>query len=73
MSNDILSNFFKGKTTYDETIKNIEDLMIEQIEEEVKDCTNCDYGKYNDMWDLHFCYCPEDCKNWNKWKENKNK
>ena len=49
MPNDILSNFFKGETTYDETIKNIEDFMIEKIEEEVKDCTNCDYGKYNDM------------------------
>ena len=49
MPNDILSNFFKGKITYDETIKNIEDFMIEKIEEKVKDCTNCDYGKYNDM------------------------
>lgn len=34
----------------------------------VKGCRNCRHGKYNDFWKTHFCYCPNDCKNWDKWE-----
>ena len=40
------------------------------MEEKIKDCTTCDWGKYNDHYNLPFCYCPEDCKNWDHWTEN---
>lgn len=72
MPNDILSIFFKGETTYDETIKNIEDFMIKKIEEEIKDCTTCDWRKFNDYWNMPFCYCTEECIDWDKWKEKIN-
>ena len=36
----------------------------------VKDCSTCNWGKYNDYWNMPFCYnVEEECKNWDKWKE----
>lgn len=40
-----------------------------QSDKKVKDCTTCEWGKYNDYFDLPFCYNPEECKNWDQWKE----
>ena len=38
--------------------------------ENKKDCTTCDWGKYNDHWNMPFCYCVEKCINWDHWKGN---
>ena len=27
------------------------------------DCTTCKWGKYNDHWDMPFCYNPKECNN----------
>lgn len=34
----------------------------------VKDCRNCGYGGYNDHYCTYFCYCADECKDWDKWK-----
>ena len=36
---------------------------------EVKDCTTCNWGMFNDHWDMPFCYCPNACIKWDQWKE----
>jgi len=36
--------------------------------EEVKDCTTCKYGKYNDRLGKPFCYNPEECEEWERWE-----
>lgn len=38
----------------------------------VKDCTTCEYGKYNDRYKTYFCYNnKKDCKEWNLWEEKR--
>ena len=38
--------------------------VIEQEKNKARcDCTTCKYGKYNDHWDMSFCYNPEKCDN----------
>ena len=34
----------------------------------IKDCRNCKEGKYNDHYGIHFCYCSDDCVNFNLWE-----
>lgn len=34
---------------------------------EIKDCTTCDWGHENDMFNIPFCYNVEPCVNWDKW------
>ena len=54
---------------FNEKIRNsIESLPSVQLEEYKKGCRNCRHGKYNDLWKTHFCYCPNDCDNWNMWE-----
>ena len=38
---------------------------------EIRDCSTCDYGHFNDHWGMPFCYSDEECKDWNKWKPKK--
>ena len=34
-----------------------------------KDCSNCKYGCYNDIFNQYFCYNDSvKCENWNKWE-----
>ena len=40
--------------------------------EQVKDCTTCDWGKFNDHFDLYFCYNYEECIEYSAWKEKQN-
>lgn len=37
--------------------------------DEVRDCTTCDWGKFNDHWNMPFCYCSGECNEWDQWKE----
>lgn len=45
-------------------------------DKEIKDCNNCKYGRYNDIFDTNFCYYKpwyskdkiSGCKNWDKWE-----
>ena len=46
----------------------IESLPPAQPERAVKDCRNCGYGGYNDHYCTYFCYCADECKDWDKWK-----
>ena len=39
-----------------------------KIDNELIDCTSCAYGRYNDHWNTLFCYCDEECIDWNKYK-----
>ena len=39
-----------------------------QPERAIKDCRNCKHGNYNDHWDTHFCYNPDNCVDWNLWE-----
>ena len=43
-------------------------LPSAQSERAIKDCRNCKYGKYNDHWDLYFCYYSGDCNDGDKWE-----
>ena len=39
----------------------------------VKDCTSCKYGQYNDRYETYFCYnMNEYCKEWDKWEARSN-
>lgn len=43
--------------------------FLEGIEPEaIKDCRNCKHGKYNDCFNVLFCNCNGDCKDWEKWE-----
>ena len=54
---------------FNEKIRNsIESLPSVQPYGYKKGCRNCRHGKYNDLWKTHFCYCPNDCDNWNMWE-----
>lgn len=33
-----------------------------------KGCRNCRHAKYNDHWKTHFCYCPNECNDWDRWE-----
>lgn len=50
-------------------IQAIENLPSVQSETEYKKgCRNCRHGKYNDHWKTHFCYCPNDCNDYDRWQ-----
>lgn len=49
-------------------IRRLEDLPSAQPEQAIKDCRNCKFGKYNDHWNTNFCYCSDNCNNWDKWE-----
>ena len=42
--------------------------LVALYEKNIKDCSNCKYGKYNDFLDNYFCYNVEDCVVWDKWE-----
>lgn len=46
----------------------LEDLPSAQPEKAIKDCRNCKYGKYNDHYDISFCYNTDKCTDWDKWE-----
>ena len=50
------------------------DIMkcLQNNNEQVKDCTTCDWGKFNDYHDLYFCYNDEECIEYSAWKEKQN-
>lgn len=37
----------------------------------MRDCRTCEYGKYNDHWDMSFCTHPKGCKDFNLYKKRK--
>lgn len=48
---------------YAEKIKQLDPAQPQAI----KDCRNCKYGNYNDHYETYFCYCPDNCSDWDKW------
>ena len=32
------------------------------------DCSDCRHGKFNDHWNMNFCYNPQDCHDWDHWE-----
>ena len=56
--------------TYDKAqiVGVLEDVPSAEPEQAIKDCRNCKHGAYNDHWDTYFCYCLDDCNDWNKWE-----
>ena len=34
------------------------------------DCTTCKWGKYNDHWDMPFCYNPKECNNFELYEKD---
>lgn len=37
------------------------------------DCTTCKWGRYNDRWDMNFCYNPNECKDFGLYEKEENK
>ena len=50
-------------------LKSLQKLILTNDEEQVKDCTTCDWGKFNDYHNLYFCYNGEECIECSAWKE----
>lgn len=55
-----------------DNIKCLQKLFLKNNNEKVKDCTTCDWGKFNDYHDLYFCYNDEECIEYSAWKEKQN-
>ena len=55
---------------FEKTYEEVSDdcLQSAQPERAIKDCRNCKFGGYNDHWNTNFCYCSDDCNNWDKWE-----
>ena len=54
-------------------IQNLKNVCAEMKKEEtcdvnVKDCSTCKYGMYNDHHGLNFCYNDKGCSNWELWE-----
>lgn len=78
----VINNYFKTECSVDTTIRQAFEkgfrlgvkkaesaLKVDASEGEYKKgCRNCEHGKYNDHWKTHFCYCPNDCNNWDMWE-----
>lgn len=56
------------KQTAKDAIDAVCNIPSTQPEQAIKDCRNCKHGRYNDHWDTYFCYCPNDCNDWDKWE-----
>ena len=47
-------------------------FIINNKDEQIKDCSTCGWSGFNDHFDLYFCYNYDECINWSAWKEKQN-
>ena len=66
---DDVFNYNSGLLTAVQAILDLPSVEPElETEEYIKDCRNCRHGDYNDHWETYFCYCPDNCNNWDRWE-----
>lgn len=54
--------------TKEEILQMVADTPSAQPPRAIKDCRNCRHVNYNDHWGNYFCYCPDNCSDWDKWE-----
>ena len=63
---------YLSQTDHQEISNFLHQLKNDKIPQK-HDCTTCEYGKYNDRYDTHFCSHPDrrKCKMWELWEEKR--